>query len=152
MPSHPTSIWKRSPNKLRQSEVWLECFYSTSLFLAALVLFLLNLGSLPLIDLKEGVVAQVAQEIFQGGGAMVGIFPTLWGEPFLAQPPLVHNLIAIAYQLGGVNEFTTRLPGALLGAISVLLLYNIGREIFVARLPRFVFGFGLFNLFTSVAL
>jgi 4-amino-4-deoxy-L-arabinose transferase-like glycosyltransferase len=59
----------------------------------------------------------------------------LWGEPYLAQPPLVHNLIAIAYKLGGVSEFTTRLPGALLGSISVLLVYNIGREIFVARLP-----------------
>ena len=105
-------------------------------FLAALVLFLLNLGNLPLIDLKEGVISQVAQEIYQNSGtAWKAFFPTLWGEPYLAQPPLVHNLIAIAYKLGGVSEFTTRLPGALLGAVSVLLLYNIGREIFVARLP-----------------
>lgn len=136
MPSHPTSIWKRSPNKLRQSEIWLECFYFTSLFLAALVLFSINLGSLPLIDLKEGIVAQVAQEIYQNLGTSGNwISPTLWGEPYLAQPPLVHNLIAISYKLAGVSEFTTRLPGALLGAVSVLLLYNIGREIFVARLP-----------------
>lgn len=136
MPSHPTSIWKRSPNKLRQSEIWLECFCFTSLFLAALVLFLINLGNLPLIDLKEGVVAQVAQEIYQGtGSSLKWIFPTLWGEPYFDQPPFVHDLIAITYRLAGVSEFTTRLPGALLGVLSVLLLYNIGREIFVARLP-----------------
>lgn len=136
MPSHPTSIWRRSPNKLRQNEIWLECFYFTSLFLGALTLFLVNLGKLPLLDLNEGMVAQVAREIAQGSETTISwIFPTLWGQPYLAQPPLVHDLIAIAYKLGGVSEFTTRLPGALLGAISVILVYNIGREIFVARLP-----------------
>jgi len=136
MPSHPTSIWKRSPNKLRQSEIWLECFCFTSLFIAALVLFLINLGNLPLIDLKEGIVSQVAQEIYQGAGSSWNwFFPTLWGEPYLEQPPLVHNLIAITYRLAGVSEFTTRFPGALMGVLSVLLLYNIGREIFVIRLP-----------------
>jgi 4-amino-4-deoxy-L-arabinose transferase-like glycosyltransferase len=136
MSSHPTSIWRRSPNKLRQSEIWLECFYFTSLFLAALILFLFNLGSLPLLDWDEGIVAQVAKEIYQGSDALSSwIFPTLWGEPYLAQPPLGHGLIAIAYKIGGVSEFTTRLPGALLGAVSVTLVYNIGREIFVARFP-----------------
>ena len=136
MSSNPTSIWKRSPNKLRQGEIWLECFCFISLFLAALVLFLVNLGNLPLIDLKEGIVAQVAKEIYQGFGLGDNwIFPTLWGEPYLEQPTLVPDLIAIAYKIAGVSEFTTRLPGALLGAVSVLLLYNIGREIFVARLP-----------------
>ncbi|MCC0176943.1 glycosyltransferase family 39 protein [Waterburya agarophytonicola K14] len=136
MPSHPTSIWRRSPNKLRQSEIWLECFYFTSLFLAALILFLVNLGNLPLLDSNEGTVAQVAKEIYQGSDALSNwIFPTLWGEPYLAQPPLVHDLIAIAYKLGGVSEFTTRLPGALLAASSVIFVYNIGREIFIARFP-----------------
>lgn len=136
MPSHPTSIWRRSPNKLRQGEIWLEYLYFTGLFLAALVIFLVNLGDLPLLDLNEGIIAQVAREIYQATGTSLNwIFPTLWGQPYLAQPPLVHDLIAIAYKIAGVNEFTTRLPGALLGATSVLLLYNIGREIFVARLP-----------------
>ena len=136
MPSHPTSIWRRSPNKLRQGEIWLECFYFTSLFLAALILFLVNLGDLPLLDLNEGVTAQVAKEIYQQSNNFSSwIFPTLWDEPYFAQPPLVHGLIAIAYKIGGVNEFSTRLPGALLGAVSVVLVYNIGREIFVARFP-----------------
>lgn len=136
MPSYPTSIWRRSPNKLRQGEIWRSYLYFTGLFLAALVIFVVNLGDLPLLDLNEGIIAQVAREIYQGTGTSLNwIFPTLWGQPYLAQPPLVHDLIAIAYKIAGVSEFTTRLPGALLGAISVLLVYNVGREIFVARLP-----------------
>ena len=136
MPSHPTSIWRRSPNKLRQSEIWLEYFYFTSLFLASLILFLINLGELPLLDLDEGIVAQVAKEIYQQSDRLGSwIFPTLWGQPYLEQPPLIHGLIAIAYKVAGVNEFATRFPGALLGAISVVCVYNIGREIFVARFP-----------------
>ena len=136
MPSHPISIWRRSPNKLRQGEILLECFYFTSLFLAALILFLVNLGNLPLLDLNEGITAQIAKEIYMGSEEISSwIFPSLWGDPYLAQPPLIHGLIAIAYKIAGINEFTTRLPGALLGAVSVVLVYNIGREIFVVRFP-----------------
>ena len=136
MPSHPTSISKRSPNKLRQNEIWLECFYFTSLFSAALILFLVNLGKLPLLNFQEAIVAQVAKEMWQNLAIPSSwIFPTLWGEPYFGQPPLVHGLIAIAYQIFGINELTTRFPGALLGAVSVVLVYGIGREIFVVRFP-----------------
>ena len=135
MSSHHTSIWRRSSNKLRQSEVWLECFCLFGLLVAALALFLVNLSSLPLLDAHEATLAQVAKEIYHSSKPIDWIFPTLWDRPYLAQPPLVHNLTAIAYRLGGVGELTTRLPGALLGALSVLLVYQIGREIFVARLP-----------------
>ncbi|BAZ45074.1 family 39 glycosyl transferase [Chondrocystis sp. NIES-4102] len=135
MPSHPTSIWRRSSNKLRQAEIWLDCFCFAGLFLGALILFLVNLGDLPLLDLEEGTVGQLAKEIYQGSRSSLNwVFPTLWGEPYLT-PPLIPNLIAIAYKFVGVSEFATRLPGALLGCISVLLVYNIGREIFVARSP-----------------
>ena len=135
MPSRST-IWRRSPNKLRQSEIWLECLCYAGLFVMALILFSVNLGSLPLLDLHEGTVAQVAEEIYQSTPASLNwAFPTLWGEVYLEQPPLIHDLVAIAYSIFGVNEFATRLPGALLGAISVVLVYSIGREIFVARLP-----------------
>lgn len=135
MSSYSASIWRRSPNKLRQSEVWLEYFFLSILLVAALILFSVNLAGLPLLDPNEGILAQVAKEIYQSNEPLKGIFPTLWNEPYLATPPLVHNLVAIAYRIAGVNELTTRLPGALLGAISTILVYSIGREIFVARLP-----------------
>ena len=136
MPSRPRSIWRRSPNKLRQSEIWLECLCYAGLFAVALILFLVNLGSLPLLDMYEGTLAQVAKEIYQSTPSSLNwIFPSLWGKVYLEQPPLIHDLVAIAYSIFGVNEFATRLPGALLGAISVILVYSIGREIFVVRLP-----------------
>ncbi|MGK7951294.1 MAG: ArnT family glycosyltransferase [Xenococcaceae cyanobacterium] len=136
MAYHQAFLWGRSQNKLRQEERWLESFCIIGLFLAALILFVVNLGSLPLLDPKEATIAQVAKEILQAPeGTWNWIFPTLWGKPYLNHPPLVHDLIAFTYALGGVNEFTTRLPGAILASISVLLVYGVGREIFVARIP-----------------
>lgn len=135
MSSNHISIWRRSSNRLRQNEVWLECLCLIGLLIAASALFLVNLSSLPLIDAQEATLAQVAREIYQSSDAENWIFPTLWDQPYLGQPPLVHSLVAIAYSIVGVGELATRLPGAILGGLSVLLLYQIGREIFVARLP-----------------
>ena len=133
---HQTFLWGRSQNKLRQEERWLESFCLIGLFLAALILFVVNLGSLPLLDNQEATIAQVAKEIWQAPEGSFGwCFPTLFQEPYLNHPPLVYGLIALTYKLGGVNEFTTRLPGAILASISVLIVYSIGREIFVARTP-----------------
>ncbi|MGL5833127.1 MAG: ArnT family glycosyltransferase [Waterburya sp.] len=129
------SIWRCSSNKLRQSEVWLEYLCLVGLLLAASTLFLVNLSSLPLLDAHEATLAQVAREIYRSTDVTNWIFPTLWNEPYLKEPPLIHDLVAIAYSIMGVGELATRFPGALLGALSVLLLYQIGREIFVARLP-----------------
>ncbi len=136
MSSHPASIWKRSPNKSRQSEIWLDYLCFIGLFCAALLLFLINLGSSPLIDGNEAILARVAKEMHQNTTGFAGwFFPTLLDEPYLDRPPLIHSMIAGLYAIAGINEFTTRLPGALLAAISVLLLYQIGREIFIVRLP-----------------
>lgn len=101
----------------------------------ALLAYWLDLGSLPLRDWDEGLIAQVSREIFEASpGERTWLFPTLWGDPYFNKPPLVHNGVAIAYRIGGFNEWMARLPGATLTAISVPLLYGVGREIFVQRL------------------
>lgn len=106
------------------------------LLLAAVLLCSINLGGLPLRDWDEGTVAQVAREIWRARSvSWRWLYPTLGGEPYLNKPPLMHWLIALAYSVGGVNEWTTRLPGAMLTAVSVPWLYGIGREIFPQRLP-----------------
>ena len=103
---------------------------------SALLLLTANLGSLPLKDWDEGLVAQVAREIYQAPvGRFTWLFPTLWGEPYFNKPPLVHGLIAALYAIGGVNEWTARLPSASLTLASVPLLYGLGRELFHQRLP-----------------
>jgi 4-amino-4-deoxy-L-arabinose transferase-like glycosyltransferase len=130
-----TFAWDRSRNKLRQEIRWIEFLSNAGLFFAALVLFGINLGNLPL-QMDEQTVSQVAKEIASAPlDALRWLFPTLQEQPYLERPPLVHGLIALAYLLAGSNEWTTRLPGALLAACSVPLLYSLGREIFAARMP-----------------
>ncbi len=130
-----TFTWGRSKNQYRRNN-WVEWLWTVGLLLAAVLLFSINLGSLPLRDWDEGTVAQVARDIWLApSGSWRWLYPTLGGEPYLNKPPLMHWLIALAYSVGGVNEWTSRLPGAMLTAISVPLLYSIGREIFPQRLP-----------------
>lgn len=121
--------------KYRQGGKWIDVFWIAGLLLAAMLLFTINLGTLPLRDWDEGIVAQVAREIWRASPAWSWLYPTLGGEPYLNKPPLMHWLIALAYSVGGVNEWTSRLPGAMLTAISVPLLYSVGREVFHQRLP-----------------
>lgn len=110
--------------------------WAVGLLLAALVLYWINLGKLPLRDWDEATVAQVAREIWRSpSDALTWLHPTIAGVPYFNKPPLIHWLIALCYRVGGVNEWTTRLPGATLTALSVPLLYGIGRELFARKTP-----------------
>ncbi|MBK1987583.1 glycosyltransferase family 39 protein [Sphaerospermopsis aphanizomenoides BCCUSP55] len=114
-----------------RNKYWLLGLLFTSLFL-----WLICLGNLPLRDWDEGTIAQVAREIYRNPiDKMVWLYPTLGGEPYHNKPPLIHWLIAVAYSLGGVNEWTTRLPSAILTALGVPLLYSIGNLVFNQSLP-----------------
>ncbi|TAF11160.1 MAG: glycosyltransferase family 39 protein [Nostocales cyanobacterium] len=114
-----------------RNKYWLLGLLFTSLFL-----WLIFLGNLPLRDWDEGTIAQVAREIYRNPiDKMVWLYPTLGGEPYHNKPPLIHWLIAIAYSLGGVNEWTTRLPSAVLTALGVPLLYSVGNLVFNQSLP-----------------
>ncbi|MBH8553107.1 glycosyltransferase family 39 protein [Nostocaceae cyanobacterium CENA357] len=107
-----------------------------TLLVGSLILWLIFLGNSPLRDWDEGTVAQVAREIWRAPvGSLRWLYPTLGGEPYHNKPPLIHLLIAWAYSLGGVNEWTTRLPSAVLTALGVPLLYLVGRLIFNQSLP-----------------
>jgi len=127
-------IWTHLEKQHRAVEKRIDWLWLIILLIATVILFSINLGGLPLQDWDEGVVARVAREIWLAPkGSMGWLYPTLGGEPYYNQPPLIHWLIAWAYSLGGVNEWTTRLPGAILTATSVPLVYSIGREIFRQR-------------------
>lgn len=119
---------------------WADRLWVLGLTLAALVLFGVGLGDVPLRDWDEGIVAQVAREIWrsqtgESPQAWVWLYPTINGAPYLNKPTLIHWLMAQCYAIGGVNEWTSRLPGAFLSALAVPLLYGIGREIFSRRTP-----------------
>lgn len=106
------------------------------LSVAALALWLVFLGNSPLRDWDEGTIAQVARDIWQAPvGSLRWLYPTLAGEAYHNKPPLMHLLIAWTYSIGGVNEWTTRLPGAVITALGVPLLYLLGRLLFNRSLP-----------------
>jgi 4-amino-4-deoxy-L-arabinose transferase-like glycosyltransferase len=129
--------------RLRSPGRKLDYLWAIGLWLAALLLLGWQLGELPLRDWDEGIVAQMARQIWRSWHLEAGatgletwLYPKdVAGMPYFNKPPLMHWLIALTYQVGGVNEWTSRLPGAVLTATSVPLLYWIGRELFYPRMP-----------------
>lgn len=101
-------------------------------WLAAVVLLVWNLGGVSLRDWDEALVARVALEFSQGDQPLP-LLPTLWGEPYLNKPPLLHALIALvirawsgldpaAAAAGPPPEAVVRVVPALLSSLIVPLL------------------------------
>ena len=85
-------------------------------------------------------------------------------QPFWEKPPLFIWLQALAMSVFGVNEFAARLPNALCGIATLIVIFNIGKKLYDKNfgiywvlvyagsfLPHFYFMSGiidpLFNLF-----
>jgi 4-amino-4-deoxy-L-arabinose transferase-like glycosyltransferase len=102
------------------------------LIISSLLLWLILLGNVPLKDWDEGTYALIAREIIRTGD---WIYLKIQGDPFLLKPPLGMWTIAFAYQIGGISEFTTRLPCAILTAIGVPILYQISYLLFDRKTP-----------------
>ncbi len=96
------------------------------LLILALILFTICLGNVPLRDWDEATRALVAREIYRNHN---WLYLTINNEPYLLKPPLMFWLVAISYKLGGITEFTSRFPVAIITALGVPLIYLIGREI-----------------------
>ncbi len=101
-------------------------------FIAALLLWLINLNTLPLKDWDEGYYGTVAKDMYQSNN---WLYLTYYGEPFLLKPPLIIWLINLSYHIGGISEFTTRFPCALLTSLGVPILYLLGKTLFTTHLP-----------------
>ena len=118
-------------NKYKYSE-WL---WLLGISLAAIILFSSDLGGVPLRDWDEGTVASVAREIYRAPfDSNNWLYPIIEDRPYLNKPPLIHWLIALSYSWFGVSEWSTRLTPAMLTALSVPLVYAVGKEIFKQHL------------------
>lgn len=90
-------------------------------------MFFYNLGGYSLVDFDEAWWAEVATNILERRNPLVLYFN---GQPSFFHPPFGYSLIAISQGIFGVNEFASRLPSAVLGFGSVLLIYLIGKQLF----------------------
>ncbi len=134
--------------------------------LGGLLLFIPNLGSVHLFDWDEVNFAECAREMIVTGDYL---HVTVDYAPFHEKPPLFIWLQALSMLAFGVNEFAARLPNALVGVATLLLIFNIGTRLHNARfgvlwvlayagslLPQFYFRSAiidpLFNLFIFLAI
>ncbi len=97
---------------------------SRVLVLAAWVYVLVTmfawLGTLPLLEPDEGRNASVAAEMASSGAWLV---PTYDGNPYLDKPAFYFRAVALAFDAFGRSEFSARLPSALAGLATLLLVF-----------------------------
>lgn len=100
--------------------------------LLGLLLFVPGLGAVHLFDWDEINFAEIAREMIVTGDY---VRPQIDFQPFWEKPPLFMWLQAVSMKVFGVGEFAARLPNALCGVITLMLLFRIG-----TRLRDRVFG------------
>ncbi|OGK39340.1 hypothetical protein A3A74_05215 [Candidatus Roizmanbacteria bacterium RIFCSPLOWO2_01_FULL_35_13] len=97
-------------------------------------IFFYRLDYNTLASWDEAWYGSIARDMARTGDFMNMVWN---GKPYYDHPPMGFWLMAISYKFFGVNEFTTRLPSALLGIFSILFMYKIGVELFGKKIIGF---------------
>ena len=95
-------------------------------FIIIIAFYLYGLGKLPLVGPDEPRYAQVAREMFLTGDL---ITPRLGGHTWFEKPALLYWMIAAAFKVFGVSEWSARLGPALCGLLTIAAVWRVGREI-----------------------
>lgn len=104
---------------LRQNPNW-------QIALAALLLYVPFLGGVHLFDWDEINFAEISREMMVSGDYLR---PQIGFQPFYEKPPLFAWMQVGSMQIFGVGEFAARLPNAICGVITLLLLFRIGNQL-----------------------
>jgi hypothetical protein len=132
-----------------------------SVLAAGLFFFVPFLGNAFLFDWDELNFAEAAREMLASGNVLQ---VQINFQPFWEKPPLFFWLQALSMTMFGVGEFAARFVDALCGALTLLVVYRIGKNVFDRRfgllwagaflgsfLPHLFFKSGIidpvFNLF-----
>ena len=127
---------------------------------AGIAALALGTARAPLWDEDEPRFAVIARTMVETGDWVVPVFN---GTLAVDKPVLMHWAMAACMSVFGVNEFAARFPNAVVGVVTLLVLYAIGRRTYDRRfgllwalvyagslLPGFYFRSGiidpLFNL------
>ncbi|HRD51620.1 MAG TPA: glycosyltransferase family 39 protein [Flavobacteriales bacterium] len=92
----------------------------------AALLFIPGLGAVHLFDWDEINFAEIAREMVASGD---WLRPQMGFEPFHEKPPLFMWMQALSMKTFGAGEFAARLPNAVCGMITLLVLYRIGEQL-----------------------
>ncbi len=135
--------------------------YNIVIAIGAALLFVPFLGAVHLFDWDEINFAECAREML----VTHDYFSVKINyQAFWEKPPIFIWMQALSMSLFGINEFAARLPNAICGVVTLLVLFNIGRRLVDERfglfwvlayagsfLPNFYFKSGIidpwFNLF-----
>ncbi|MGZ4056391.1 MAG: ArnT family glycosyltransferase [Bacteroidia bacterium] len=135
--------------------------YNLIIVVAAIVLFVPFLGAVHLFDWDEINFAECAREML----VTHDYFSVKINfQPFWEKPPVFIWMQALSMTIFGINEFAARLPNAICGIVTLVVVFNIGRKLYDERfgllwslafagsfLPHFYFKSGIidpwFNLF-----
>ena len=96
----------------------------------AAIFFIPFIGNAHLFDWDEINFAELSREMV--------ILGDYWNvhinyQPFWEKPPLFFWFQAFAMRVFGMNEFAARLPNAICGIITLVLIYDIGKKVFNNR-------------------
>lgn len=99
----------------------------------AVIFFIPFLGRVHLFDWDEINFAESAREMLVTGNYLR---VQIDYQPFWEKPPLFIWLQALSMKVFGINEFAARFPNAVIGVITLLTFYYLGKRLIDAR-----FGF-----------
>jgi 4-amino-4-deoxy-L-arabinose transferase-like glycosyltransferase len=96
------------------------------LFLFIIAFYLFGLGQMPLLGPDEPRYAQIAREMFLSGDYVT---PTLGGHTWFEKPSLLYWMIAAAFKVFGVSDWSARFGSAVCGLLTIAAVARVGREI-----------------------
>lgn len=102
------------------------------------VLFFYKLGTSYLENWDEAWYASITREMLRSKD----FIHLRWnGFPFVDHPPFAMWLMAVSYMVFGIHEFSTRLPSAILGLFSIMIIYLLSYELFKRKSIAFISSF-----------
>jgi outer membrane protein assembly factor BamB len=133
--------------------------HQDALCIAAILLFsnmfYLNLNSGILWAADEQTYSQFAFHMVKTGDYLT---PWAFGGPlmWIAKPPMAMWTMALSYQIFGVSNFAVRLPSAIFGSLTLVMMFFLGKKLYnrsVGLVSAFVLGsFVMFYTFARHAM
>jgi len=122
--------------------------FAVGLFLLSAAYFSYKLWGGSLYAWDEGWYGEVAREAVEGKEWLTFHYNY---QTWMQKPPLFIWMVAAAFKVFGINEFGERIPSAIFGFGSVILLYFLARELFSSKRIAFLSSLTLigFNQFVK---